>query len=102
MTRRLAVGTALAAALIVTPSLTTVVEGQTGVTMAAGEEKEICTGVKASVAPDPPKFGGLRTVGDPKGGAAVHIFYKAKDTTAAVSESLACTEIGRASCRERV
>ena len=69
--------------------MTRVVEGQTSVTMAPGDEKEICTGVKAAVTPIPPKFGELRT-GDSKD-AEVHIFYKAKDTSATVIENLTCT-----------
>ncbi len=85
MTRHLALGAALAAALSVTPLMTTVVVGQTNVTMAAGEEKEICTGVKAAVTPVP-KSGDLRTEGDPTGGAAARIFYKAKDTANVVIE----------------
>lgn len=90
MTRHIALGTALAALLFFTPLMTGVVEGQ-ALAMAPGEEKEICTGVKASVTPDPAKFGELRTKGDPKGDAAVQIFYKAKDTEAPVSEKLTCT-----------
>jgi hypothetical protein len=89
MTRQLALGTALVAALSFSPFMTTVVEGQGSLTMSPGDEKEVCTGVKAAVTPNPPKFGELRT-GDSKD-AEVHIFYKAKDTQTAVNEVLTCT-----------
>jgi hypothetical protein len=96
MTRHVALGTLMAAALVSAPAMTAVVEGQgagqpTVVTMTAGEEKEICSGVKATVTPSPAKSGDLRTEGDPKGDAPVRLLYKAKDTTAAVSESVTCT-----------
>lgn len=91
MTRQLVLGTALAAALSFTPLMTRGVEGQapSNVTMAPGDEKEICTGVKAAVTPNPPKFGELR-IGDSKDTEA-HIFYKAKDAPAAAIENLTCT-----------
>jgi hypothetical protein len=69
------------------------VEGQTSFTMKPGDQKEICTGVKAAVTPDPPQFGDLRT-GDSKD-PVVHVFYKAKDTKADVSEKLTCTVDGK-------
>src|SRR5262245_51399711 len=70
MTRYLVLSTTLAGALFFTPLMMRVVEGET-LSMAPGDEKEICAGVKASVTPDPAKFGELRTKGDPKGDAAV-------------------------------
>jgi len=95
MTRHLALGTALIAALLITPLMTTLVYAQTNITMAAGEEKEVCAGVKAAVTPNPPKSGELRTDGDPKSDAAVKIFYKAKDTSTAAIENLTCTADGK-------
>jgi hypothetical protein len=89
MTWHLALGTALAAVLSFAPLMTTVVEGQTSVSMSPNDEKEICSGVKATVTPNP-KFGDLRTVGDPSGDAPVRILYKAKDTTTAVTDNLIC------------
>lgn len=90
MTRSFGLGLALAASLFFLPALTGVVHAET-VGMAPGEEKEICAGVKAAVTPNPAKFGELRTKGDAKGDTAVQIFYKAKDTEAAVNENLTCT-----------
>jgi hypothetical protein len=94
MTRQLALGAKLASALFLTPAMTMVVEAQTNVTMAAGEEKEVCTGVKAAVTPAP-KAGELRTDGDPKGETTVRIFYKAKDTANVIIESLTCAADGK-------
>lgn len=93
MMRRLVVSTVLAASFATL--MTMVVEAQTNVTMAAGEEREICTGVKAAVTPNPPKSGELRIDGDPNGATAVRIFYKAKDTSTVVIENLACTVDGK-------
>jgi hypothetical protein len=92
MTRHLALGTALAAVVMFTPVMTSIVQGQgkSDITLQAGDERQICTGVKATVTPAP-KYGDLRTFGDPNGAAAIQIFYKAKDTTSAVSETLTCT-----------
>jgi hypothetical protein len=90
MTRHLALGAALAAALFFTLFLTTAVEAQTAVSMWPNDEKEICSGVKATVTPVP-KFGELRTVGDANGDAPVQILYRAKHTTTVVTESLTCT-----------
>ena len=94
MTPRLTLRTALAIALAIAPLFTGIAGAQTpaptSVTLAPGEEKEICSGVKAAVTPAP-KAGDLRTEGDPAGTAPVKIFYKAKDTTTAASDSLTCT-----------
>jgi hypothetical protein len=92
MTRHLALGTALAVALSFTPLMTMVGEGQgkSDLAFTAGEEKEICSGVKASVTPSP-KLGDLRTVGDASGDAPVLVLYKARDTTTVVTETLTCT-----------
>ncbi len=94
MKPRLALGIAFAMALAVTPSLMAVVDAQAAapasVTLVAGEEKEVCSGVKASVTPAP-KLGDLRTEGDSASDTATKIFYKAKPTTIAVTETLTCT-----------
>jgi hypothetical protein len=100
MTRARRIGTSVAAmalammGLAVTPLMTTIATAQGAPAtfkLGAGEEKEICAGVKAAVTPDPPQNGTLRTDGDPKGDAPIKIFYKAKDASAAVSDTLTCT-----------
>jgi hypothetical protein len=111
MRRDLALGATVATALALAPSITAVVgaegaaQGQgtapTVFTMTAGEEKEICAGVKAAVTPDPAKLGTLRLDGDPKTGAPVRVFYKASDTAAAASESVLCT-VGQAKSPIRI
>src|SRR5262245_10004454 len=92
----LAAGALLATALAVTPSLMAVVNAQATATasiaLAAGEEKEVCSGVNAAVTPATPKFGDLRTdPTPPTPDKPVKILYKAKPTTAAVAEDLTCT-----------
>lgn len=63
--------------------------GDTTISTAAGEEKEICAGAKATIK-EAPKHGTLRTVGDPSKDAPVQVFYKAAEAATAVSEKLTC------------
>lgn len=65
----------------------------TTISTAAGEEKEICTGVKATIK-EAPKYGTLRTAGDPSKEAPVQVFYKASEAAIAVSDKLTCTVVG--------
>lgn len=91
MTRHFNFATALAVALSLSLFMASVVEGQalSNLTLVPGDEKEICTGVKAAVTPNQPKFGELR-ISDAKDPGS-HIFYKAKDTSAVVIDTLECT-----------
>ena len=61
----------------------------TTISTAAGEEKEICAGVKATIK-EAPKHGTLQTVGDPSKDAPVKVFYKATEVATAVSDKLTC------------
>lgn len=92
MIRRPTLFTPFAAAVFFILAATSV-HAQVSLTMAPGEEREVCTGAKAEVTP-PPKYGELRT-GDSKDGK-VHILYKAKDTPTAGNDNLTCTADGKA------
>ncbi|PND38312.1 hypothetical protein C1O66_12785 [Paucibacter aquatile] len=61
----------------------------TTISTSAGEEKEICTGAKATIK-EGPKYGTLRMTGDPSKEEPVHVFYKAAEAATAVSEKLTC------------
>src|SRR6185369_11410991 len=80
---------ALLIAVALVPSIPGVAEAQSPVTMSAGEEKEICSGVSA-VAPDAAKYGTWRIKADDKDKTLVHVYYKANAVTAASEETVTC------------
>lgn len=84
---------AVAVALFFAPWLQPDVKAQdqAKVTVTAGDESEICSGVRPSVTPDPPSDGTLRYDPDPRGAGAVKVFYKARETATPVIETVTCT-----------
>lgn len=82
----------VAIAVLCSPRLAGAADSTVAVTIAAGGEKEICSGVKPVVTPESAtlKLGTWRIDGEPKGDAAVRVLYKAKDTAPAGIETVTC------------